>query len=80
MRTISLTIPDSLDWPDRDLKLLLAAKLYEAGALSMSQAAATVDLSRRAFTEIIGQYGVSVINHSEDDLENDLRNAEAYLG
>ncbi len=79
MRILSLTVPDSLDWPDRDLKLFLAAKLYEAGALSMSQAAATVQLSRRAFTEIIGQYGVSVINYAAVELETDLRNAEAYL-
>ncbi len=80
MRLLTLQIPNNLDWPDRDLKLFLAAKLYEAGALSMSQAATSVNLSRRAFTELIGQYGVSVINHEADDLENDLRNAEAYLG
>lgn len=79
MRTLSLNLPESLDWPDRDLQLLMAAKLYEAGALSMSQAADAVNLSRRTFTEIIGRFGVSVINYDPSELDNDLRDAEAYL-
>lgn len=77
MRTISLQIPDSLEWPDRDLHLLMAAKLFEAGALSISQAAA-VNLNRRAFMEILGRFEVSVISYDSSELENDLKNAEAY--
>ncbi len=80
MRTLSLNIPESLDWPDRDLQLLMPAKLYEAGALSMSQAATAVNLSRRTFTELIWRYGESAINYDPSELDNDLRNAEAYLG
>ncbi|MFK7971050.1 MAG: UPF0175 family protein [Bacteroidia bacterium] len=80
MRTITLNIPTSLEWPERDLKLLMAAKLYEAGALTMSQAASMVNISRRAFTEIIGQFGVSAINHDPSEIDNDFQNAEAYLG
>lgn len=80
MRTISLQIPDSLEWPDRDIHLLMAAKLFEAGALSMSQAASAVNLSRRAFMEILGRFEVSVINYDSSELENDLKNAEAYSG
>lgn len=78
MRTLTLTLPSSLEWPDRDIQLLVAAKLFEAGALSLGQAAETVALSRRAFTEIIGRFGVSVMNYEPDEIAEDLKNAEAY--
>lgn len=80
MRTFSLQLPDSLEWPDRDLQMLIAARLYEAGALTLSQAAAVANLSRRAFTELVGRYGVSVINHDPLEIADDLAHAEAYLG
>ncbi len=78
MRTLTLTLPSSLEWPDRDIQLLVAAKLFEAGVLSLGQAAETVGLSRRAFSEIIGRFGVSILNYESDQIAEDLKNAEAY--
>lgn len=80
MRTFTLQLPATLEWPERDLQILVAARFYEAGILTLSQAADAVRLSRRVFTELIGRYGVSVINHNPLEIQDDLAHAEAYLG
>ncbi|UYZ63208.1 UPF0175 family protein [Hymenobacter weizhouensis] len=75
MKTLTLTIPDNLDLTDREAAMLLASRLYEQGKLSLGQAAELAGYSKRTFMELLGQYGVSVINHSADDLARDVANA-----
>ena len=58
---------------DFDLRMTLAAKLFEAGSLSSGQAAKIVGLSKRAFIEMLGQYGVSVFGYDFEDIEEDLK-------
>lgn len=74
MRTIQLNIPDSLDLKDSEFSMIIAAKLYEDAKLSAGQAAEIVGLSKRAFIEILGKYGVSVISTSVSDLHSDISN------
>jgi predicted HTH domain antitoxin len=78
MKTILLNIPDTVDLNDREVKMLLASRLYEKGKLSLGQAAELVGLSKRAFMEILGDYDVSIFNISREDLDNDIKNAENY--
>jgi predicted HTH domain antitoxin len=78
MKTILLNIPDTVDLNDREAKMLLASRLYEMGKLSLGQAAEMVGLSKRAFMELLGDFDVSVFNISEEDLDNDIQNAENY--
>lgn len=75
MRTIKLQIPDSLELTDHDLSMIIASKLYEDGKLTSGQAAAMVGLSKRAFLELLGKYGVSVFGSSIDELNSDIANA-----
>jgi predicted HTH domain antitoxin len=75
MRTIQINIPDSLDLKDYDLSMIVAAKLYEDAKLSSGQAAQIVGLSKRAFIEMLGKYGVSVFSTSISDLQSDITNA-----
>ena len=75
MRTLTLTLPDTVDINDRQLALLLASRLYELGKLSLGQAAATAGLSKRAFTELLGDYNVSVFNFPAGDLSKNISNA-----
>ena len=75
MRTIQLNIPDSLDLKDYDFSMIIAAKLYEDAKLSSGQAAQMVGLSKRAFIEMLGKYGVSVFSTSISDLHSDIANA-----
>jgi len=75
MRTIQLNIPDSLDLKDYDFSMIIAVKLYEDAKLSSGQAAQIVGLSKRAFIEMLGKYGVSVFSNSISDLHSDIANA-----
>ena len=75
MRTIQLNIPDSLDLRDYDYSMIIAAKLYEDAKLSAGQAAEIVGLSKRAFIEMLGKFGVSVFSTSISDLQSDIANA-----
>lgn len=75
MKTVAIELPDNLDLSDFDVKMIVAAKLYEDGKLSSGQAAIMVGLSKRAFIEILGKYGVSVFGCTFEELERDLDNA-----
>jgi predicted HTH domain antitoxin len=52
--------------------------LYEKGKLTLGQAAEIVDLSKRAFIEILGEFDVSPVNSAFADIENDVTNARNY--
>lgn len=78
MKTITLHIPETLDLREREAKMMLASKLYETGKLSLGQAAELADLSKRAFMELLSDYDVSVFEMLEDELDNDIKNAENY--
>lgn len=75
MRTIQLNIPDNVDLKDYDFLMIVAAKLYEDAILSSGQAAQVAGLSKRAFVEMLGKYGVSVFSTSVSDLHADISNA-----
>jgi len=75
MKTIQLQIPDDLDIDDNDFSMIVASKLYEDGKLSAGQAAKIAGLTKRAFIEMLGKYGVSVFSSSTDDLYSDIANA-----
>ena len=70
MRTIQLKIPDNLDLRDYELSMIVAAKLYEEAKLSSGQAAEMVGLTKRAFIEMLGKYGVSVFSHRSEKTGN----------
>ncbi|HYK76359.1 MAG TPA: UPF0175 family protein [Daejeonella sp.] len=71
MSTITLSIPEKFELDPKDTIKFLASKLYEAGKLSLGQAAELAGLSKVAFAEIIGDYGVSLINYPVSDIEKD---------
>jgi len=75
MRTIKLQIPDEVDLKECDFSMIIASKLYEDGELSSGQAAKIAGLSKRAFIELLGRYGVSVFSTSLSDLKSDIANA-----
>jgi len=60
MRTLTLQMPDNLEVDNKQLAILLASKLYEMGKLSLGQAAEVAGISKRAFTELLGSYNVSI--------------------
>ncbi|MGI8883274.1 MAG: UPF0175 family protein [Pyrinomonadaceae bacterium] len=78
MKTLTVKLPSTVETDEKELLLMLASKLYEKGKLSLGQAAELAGYSKRAFIEVLGNYGVSVFNYSADDLERDAENAKNY--
>jgi len=71
MKQLTLTVPDDLELNERETKRFLAAKLYESGKLSLGQAAELAELSKTAFTEILADYDVSIINYPSSEIMKD---------
>ncbi|MGL4501554.1 MAG: UPF0175 family protein [Chroococcales cyanobacterium] len=74
-RTLQLSFPNTIEQSDEELRLLIAAKLYENGTLTSGQAAELAGLSKRGFIEAIGNYNVSIFSGLVADLEADTQNA-----
>jgi predicted HTH domain antitoxin len=72
---LQIAVPDFVDVGAGELRMLLAATLYDQGRLSLGQGAEMAGLSKRAFMESLGSCGISAFNHSPDDLARDLANA-----
>jgi predicted HTH domain antitoxin len=75
MKTLTIHVPDFVETDGQEITLILAARLYELGKLSLGQASAMAGLPKRAFAEILGSYGVSLINIPAAELANDVFNA-----
>lgn len=75
MKTLTLDIPDSVELNEHEVKMLLAGKLYEQGKLTLGQAAQLTGLTKRAFIEVLGKYGFSVVGDSIEALHSDIENA-----
>jgi predicted HTH domain antitoxin len=77
MKTVQLSInlPDMSTASEANLKVFLAAKLYEKQELSLGQAADVAGLTKRAFAESLGLYDVSLFSQNKKDLLQDIANA-----
>ncbi len=75
MKHVTLSIPDTLDISGEEVAMLVAARLYEQGKISLGQAAEMAGLTKRGVMERLGDYGVSVFNYPPSDLARDVRNA-----
>jgi predicted HTH domain antitoxin len=58
------------------MKIIFGGEMYEGGFLSLGQAATVAGLSKRAFIEIIGKYGFSIFQMSEEELLKDIVNID----
>lgn len=59
----------------RDLRLLGAIKLFELGKLSSGRAAQLAGVSRVEFLMMLGRYGVSPFQVTEEELRQEILNA-----
>lgn len=64
MQTLTLKIPDQAE--AKEVKMIVAAMLFEKAVLSSGQAAELAGITRREFLETVGEYGVSVLGEEED--------------
>lgn len=83
MKTLKIPYPDDLpkalgETPEefeRELKFLVAAKLYELGRISSGRAAELAGVSRVEFLNRLGRYRISVFNYPLEELEREIREA-----
>ena len=71
MKQLTINIPENANLDERDTKRFLAAKMYEAGKLTLKQAAGIAGMSVIAFSEILADYKVSLINHDPNEIIRD---------
>lgn len=71
MSTLTLDMPDGLNLDERETRRFLAAKMFEAGKLTLVQAARLAGLSAMAFSEILADYGVSLVNYPASEVMDD---------
>lgn len=70
--TIELQLPESVSISEEEIKMIVAARLFDLGELSSGQAAELAGITKREFIESVGRYGVSIFQYSAEELERDL--------
>ena len=70
MSELRIELPSEV--PVEEARLLLMAKLFETGRLSLGQAAAGAGYSKRAFMELLGKLRVPVFDYPADELEAEI--------
>jgi predicted HTH domain antitoxin len=65
MKTLSLQVPEETN--ELEIKMAIAAILFEKGILSSGQAAEFANVTKRHFIENVGSCGVSIFD--EDSLK-----------
>lgn len=78
MGNIVIELPNLSESEEFEVKMLVAGGLYEKGKLSAGQAAAIVGISKRTFLESLGKFGFSVFGYTAEELQQDLKNLEAW--
>jgi predicted HTH domain antitoxin len=73
MRTVTLKLPDNIDLNEKEISIMLAAKLYDLGKMSLGQAANLVGLNKEEFMNELGKYNVSVFGETLEELEQELK-------
>jgi predicted HTH domain antitoxin len=70
MTTMTIQVPDALEKEHDETVRLIAAKLYEAGKLTLGQAAEMCQMKKWDFAEILIKYNVHYLDQSAaEDLE-----------
>jgi predicted HTH domain antitoxin len=68
MKSMTLSVPEEVN--EREVKMAVAALLFDKGILSSGQAAEYAGITKREFLEIVGNYGVSIFGETAEDLSN----------
>ncbi len=83
MRVLSIPYSDDLlvatgqspEELERELRFLLAVKLFELRRLSLGKVAELCGMSKIDFLDKLGRMGVPVVNLEDDQIQDELRDA-----
>lgn len=74
--TVELQLPESVKITDAEIRMIVAARLFDLGELSSGQAAKLAGITKREFIESVGRYGVSIFQYSAEELREDIARLE----
>ena len=72
MKSITINLPDNIELTEKEVAMILAAKLYDMEILTMGRAAEVAGISKREFMETVGKYGVETFKYTIEDLKHDM--------
>lgn len=83
MRTLEIPYPEDLpaalgespETFEKQIRFLVAARIYELGRISSGRAAELAGVSRAEFLDELGQYRISVFNYSMEELDQEIHEA-----
>jgi len=70
MNELRVELPTTISTDEA--RLLLTVKLFEAGKISLGQAAKLAGYSKGTFIELLGKMGVPVVNYPPEELEQEI--------
>lgn len=73
MTTLTIQVPEALEKEHDQTVKLIAAKLYEAGKLTLSQAAEMCGMKKWDFPAVLASFNVAYFQYTEDDLANEFK-------
>jgi predicted HTH domain antitoxin len=71
MTIMTLNVPESLEKEHDETVRFLAAKLYEAGKLSLGQAAEMCNMKKWDFPAVLAKFDISYFQYTAEDVIND---------
>jgi predicted HTH domain antitoxin len=66
MKSLTLTLPEETN--EQEVKMAVAAMLFDKGILTSGQAADYAGITKREFLTTVGNYGVSIFGETLEDL------------
>jgi len=66
MKSLTLTLPEETN--EQEVKMAVAAMLFDKGILTSGQAAEYAGITKREFLTTVGNYGVSIFGEAPEDL------------
>jgi predicted HTH domain antitoxin len=73
---ILFSLKESKEGFTKLLQLYAAMKLFEEGKLSLGKAASLAGYNRIAFIDILSQHHISVLRHTDEALDQEIRAAQ----
>jgi predicted HTH domain antitoxin len=78
MTTLTLNLPDALEREHDETVQLIAAKLYEAGKLTLGQAAEMCNMKKWDFPAVLTKFDVNYFQYTAEDIIADVERVSKH--
>ena len=74
--SLIINVPNQTPISELEMKIIFGGEMYEPGFFSLVQAADVAGVSKPVLIEIMGKYGFSIFQMSEEELLKDIANID----